>query len=130
MSEKQITGTLLGIFVMLFQGVLAVAVLFAYLLYIMIGLGALLFLTIVGIAWRKWQHSRIPVNEDRREKLRLELEEFERRERLRIERERHEHELRLACILTNSKKLASEEATSKIGISGHSWHIRSVRRRV
>ena len=95
MSEKQITLTLLGIFAMLFVGVLVVAVLFAYLLYIMIGLGVLLFLTIVGIAWRKWQHSRIPINEDKREKLRLELEEFERRERLRIERERHEHELRL-----------------------------------
>jgi hypothetical protein len=95
MSEKQITLTLLGIFAMLFVGGLAVAVLFAYLVYICIGLGVLLFLTIAGIAWRKWQHSRIPVNEDKREKLRLELEELERRERLRIERERHEHELRL-----------------------------------
>ena len=71
-------------------------VLSAYLVDIFIGLLAIVFLTLLAIGWRKWQHSRLPVNEDRREHRRLVLEEAERREQLRIERERHEHELQLA----------------------------------
>ena len=70
-------------------------VLSAYLVHIFLGLGVLLLLTLLAIGWRKWQHSRLPVNEDRREHRRLLLEEAERHERLRLERERHTHELAL-----------------------------------
>ena len=35
-------------------------------------------MTLVAIGWRKWQHARLPVNEDRREHRRLLLEEAER----------------------------------------------------
>ena len=95
MSEAKALLVYFGSLIIVCGMLLAAYVLSAYLLHIFLGLGVLVFLTLLGIGWRKWQHSRLPVNEDRREHRRLLLEEAERRERLRLERERHEHELQL-----------------------------------
>lgn len=95
MSEAKAILLYLATLVVMIVLLIGAVVLSAYLLDIFIGLLAIVLLTLVAIGWRKWQHSRLSVNEDRREQRRLLLEEAERRERLRIERERHEHELQL-----------------------------------
>src|ERR1700730_1954461 len=96
MSETKITLLFLGIVAVVSLLLIGAFVLAAYLFDIFIGLGALLVLTLTGVAWRKWQHSRIPVNEDRREQRRVLLEEEERRERPRREREQQAYDMQLA----------------------------------
>src|ERR1700686_260677 len=95
MSENRITFTLIGTFALIGFMVLCFIFFTAILLYVSVGIAVLALVALVGFAWRKWQHSGLPVHESKREYRRLELEEYERTERLRIERERHEHEMSL-----------------------------------
>src|SRR5580704_7530212 len=97
MSKTRVTLTLISMLVVVCLLLIGAFVMAAYLVDIFLGIGVLLLLLLAAAGWRKWQHSRIPVNEDRREQRRVLLEEEERRERLRMERERHAHEIQLAA---------------------------------
>src|ERR1700686_197512 len=96
MSQTRVTLTLIGALAVVCLLLIGAFVLAAYLVDIFLGIGVLLLLLLAAAGWRKWQHSRIPVNEDRREQRRVLLEEEERRERLRREREQQAHDMQLA----------------------------------
>src|SRR5215469_8933826 len=95
MSETRLQVTLIGAVAAVALLLIASVLSAAMVVYLTIGLAALLFLGLIGIAWRKWQHSSLPLREDKRERQRLAHEQEMERERLRMERDQHEHQKQL-----------------------------------